>query len=39
MGKLARMKTAYPSLAAVLNSNASDNATLMMTGDHWEFAQ
>jgi len=33
------MKTAYPSLAAALGSNASDTATLVMTGDHWEFAK
>ncbi len=33
------MKTAYPSLAAALGSNPSDTATLVMTGDHWEFAK
>ena len=33
------MKTAYPSLASAVGSNASDNATLVMTGDRWEFAK
>ena len=33
------MKTAYPSLASALGSNESDNATLVMTGDRWEFAK
>ena len=33
------MKTAYPSLASALGSNASDNATLVMTGDRWEFSK
>jgi hypothetical protein len=32
------MKTAYPSIDAALGSNPSDRATLVMTGDHWEFA-
>src|SRR5580700_8816668 len=32
------MKTAYPDIASALSSNASDRATLVMTGDHWEFA-
>ena len=31
------MKTAYPSVADNLNSNPSDHATFVMTGDHWEF--
>src|SRR3984957_6915421 len=31
------MKTAYPSVADKLNSNPSDHATFVMTGDHWEF--
>lgn len=31
------MKTAYPSIATSLSSDASDTATLVMTGDHWEF--
>jgi hypothetical protein len=33
------MKTAYPTVATALSSNASDNATLVMTGDHWEFTR
>jgi hypothetical protein len=33
------MKTAYPSIASALGSNASDRATLVMTGDHWEFVK
>jgi len=33
------MKTAYPGLASALGSNKSDNATLVMTGDRWEFAK
>ena len=33
------MKTAYPSIATALSSNPSDNATLIMTGDHWEFVK
>jgi hypothetical protein len=33
------MKTAYPSLASALGSNESDNATLVMTGERWEFAK
>lgn len=33
------MKTAYPNLASALNANPSDTATLVMTGDRWEFAQ
>ncbi len=35
----AEMKTAYPSVATALASNPSDSATLVMTGDHWEFAK
>ena len=31
------IKTAYPSVSEKLNSNPSDQATLVMTGDHWEF--
>jgi hypothetical protein len=31
------MKTAYPSIASALDSNPSDRATLVMTGDHWEY--
>jgi hypothetical protein len=33
------MKTAYPSIAAALGTNPSDRATLVMTGDHWEFVR
>lgn len=33
------MKTAYPSIASALGSNPSDSATLVMTGDRWEFAK
>jgi hypothetical protein len=33
------MKTAYPSIAAALSTNLSDRATLVMTGDHWEFVR
>lgn len=31
------MTTAYPSMASALGSNPSDKATLVMTGDHWEY--
>jgi hypothetical protein len=31
------MATAYPSMAAALGANPSDRATLVMTGDHWEY--
>jgi hypothetical protein len=31
------MKTAFPDIASALSSNPSDRATLVMTGDHWEF--
>jgi hypothetical protein len=33
------MKTAYPSIDSALGSNPSDRATLIMTGDHWEFVK
>jgi hypothetical protein len=33
------MKTAFPDIASALSSNPSDRATLLMTGDHWEFVQ
>ncbi len=33
------MKTAYPSLATALSANAADNATLVMTGDRWEYVK
>src|ERR1700722_3487382 len=31
------MQAAYPNIASALGSNASDKATLVMTGDHWEY--
>jgi hypothetical protein len=31
------MKTAYPGIASALGASPSDRATLVMTGDHWEF--
>lgn len=31
------MKTAYPGIASTLSANPSGTATLVMTGDHWEF--
>jgi hypothetical protein len=33
------MKTAYPTIDSALGSNPSDSATLVMTGDHWEFVK
>lgn len=33
------MRTAYPGIAAALDSNPSDTAMLIATGDHWEFAK
>ena len=33
------MKTAYPSIASSLGSNSSDTATLVTTGDHWDFVK
>jgi len=33
------MKTAYPGIASALSSNPSDNATLVMAGDHWQFTK
>jgi hypothetical protein len=33
------MKTAYPAIASALGTNPSDKATLVMTGDHWEFTK
>jgi hypothetical protein len=33
------MRTAYPSIDSALGSNPSDKATLVMTGDHWEFVK
>ncbi len=35
----AGMKTAYPSIATALDSNPSDRASLVMTGDRWEFVK
>jgi hypothetical protein len=33
------MKTAYPTIDSALGSNPSASATLVMTGDHWEFVK
>ena len=33
------MRTAYPSIATALDTDPSDTATLVATGDHWEFAK
>jgi hypothetical protein len=33
------MKTAYPSIATALNSNPTDNATPVMTGDRPEYTE
>jgi hypothetical protein len=33
------MKTAFPGIASALSSDASDRATLIMTGDHWELVR
>jgi len=33
------MKTAFPGIATTLSSNPSDRATLVMTGNHWEFVR
>jgi hypothetical protein len=33
------MKTAFPDLAAALSGPQSDNAQLVMTGDHWQLAR
>ncbi len=35
----AEVKTAYPNLATALNSNPSDSATLVQTGDRWEYSK
>jgi hypothetical protein len=37
--KSPEMQTAYPNIASALSSNPSDSATLVMTGDHWEFTK
>jgi hypothetical protein len=33
------MKTAYPGISSALGSNPSDNATLVMTGNHWAYTK
>jgi hypothetical protein len=33
------MKTAYPDIAKALDSNPTDNATLVITGDRWEYTK
>lgn len=33
------VKTAFPNLADALNSNPSDTATLVQTGDRWEYTK
>jgi hypothetical protein len=33
------VKTAFPNLATTLNSNPSDSATLVQTGDRWEYSK
>jgi hypothetical protein len=35
----ASMRTAYPAIADALNSNPSDTATLLQTGDRWEYTK
>lgn len=35
----AEMKTAYPSIASSLDTDPSDRATLVMTGDHWTYTK
>jgi hypothetical protein len=35
----AEMKTAYPGISSALGANPSDNATLVMTGDHWAYTK
>ena len=32
-----QMRTAYPDMAAAIATNPSDHATLVMTGDRWEY--
>lgn len=32
-----QMRTAYPDMAAAIATNPSDRATLVMTGDRWEY--
>jgi hypothetical protein len=33
------IKTAYPNVADALNSNGTDTATLVQTGDRWEYTK
>ena len=33
------VKTAFPNVASALDSTASDTATLVMTGDRWEYTK
>lgn len=33
------MKTAYPNMAAALDASPSDHATLVKTGDRWEYTR
>ena len=33
------MKTAYPGIASGISENPSDRASLVMTGDRWEFVK
>lgn len=33
------MKTAYPNMAAAIDANPSDHATLVKTGDRWEYTR
>ena len=35
----AEVKTAFPNVADALNSNPTDTATLVQTGDRWEYTQ
>jgi hypothetical protein len=35
----AEMKTAYPGISSALSANPSDNATLVMTGNHWAYTK
>jgi hypothetical protein len=35
----AEVKTAYPTLADALNANPTDTATLVQTGDRWEYTK
>ena len=35
----AEMKTAYPQIAAALDANPADHATLVQTGDRWEYTK